>query len=148
TVDDATARMLEGRFAIEEAGGVRLLRGELASREGSPRLLGKPTPHVGRARELSILETLFSSCVEESTPSAVLVTGPAGSGKSRLGREFLAWVRQRGEPVEILCGYGDSLGTGSPFGIVADALRRAAGLGANDPMEARRTKLAARVGRH
>ncbi len=88
----------------------RLLRGERAAPEGGPLLLGQATPWVGRARELSMLEGVFSGCVSEPVASAVLVVGEPGSGKSRLRREFLDALAPARRPVEILTGGGEALG--------------------------------------
>jgi tetratricopeptide (TPR) repeat protein len=140
TVDNATAHMLRNRFELEDARGAHVLCGERASPEGAPLLLGKPTRCVGRSRELSALEGVLSGCIEEGVATAVVVTGVAGAGKSRLCRELLSRVEQRGEPVEVLIGRGSSLGTSSPFGMIADAIHRAAGIG-GEPLEVRRQKL-------
>jgi DNA-binding SARP family transcriptional activator/tetratricopeptide (TPR) repeat protein len=46
-------------------------------------------PLVGRARELSLLETELDSVANERMCRLVTVSGPAGVGKSRLAQEFL-----------------------------------------------------------
>src|SRR5207302_9555609 len=46
-------------------------------------------PLVGRARELSLLETELDSVAKERMCRLVTVSGPAGVGKSRLAQEFL-----------------------------------------------------------
>ncbi len=127
---------------------VRLLRGERAAPEGVPLLLGQATPWVGRAREISMLEGVFAGCVSEPVASAVLAVGDPGSGKSRLRREFLDGLRRRGDGVEILTGGGESLGGGSPYRMIADAVRRAAGVAEGEPLADRRDKLRTRVARH
>ncbi|MDI1479876.1 serine/threonine-protein kinase [Polyangium sp. y55x31] len=53
-------------------------------------------PFVGRERELGVLFSALEACLEEVSPRAVLVTGPPGIGKSRLGRELVRGVRRRG----------------------------------------------------
>jgi tetratricopeptide (TPR) repeat protein len=50
--------------------------------------------------------------------------------------------------VEILVGHGDPIRAGSPFGMIAPAIRRAAGIAPDEPLDVRRKKLRARVGRH
>ena len=116
----------------------------LAAREASL-LLGKPSPFVGRAGELSLLEARFSACVDRRLATAVVVIGAAGSGKSRLRSEL---VERLGRvPVTVLTGRADSLGEGAPFGIVADAIREAAGVRGDEPLEARRGALIRRLGR-
>src|SRR5690606_25484029 len=90
-------------------------------------LLGKPTVSVGRRRELGLLVSLWDHAVEEPTASAALVTAAAGMGKTRLRTDLLRELKRRGEPLTVLEGYGDSLSAGSPFGMIAPAVRRWAG---------------------
>ncbi|WP_437593715.1 serine/threonine-protein kinase [Sorangium sp. So ce1000] len=158
-IDGATADMLGPRFVVARAvssttpapsapGGPLVLYGERAVDEVAPALLGKRTPCVGRARELSMLHGVLSGSISESLASAVLVLGSPGAGKSRLRLELFAALRQRDEPLEILFGRADSGSPGSPFGMIADVLCRAAGLRARDPAWARQRKLKQRLGRH
>ena len=147
-LDAVTADMLRERFHVDDQGAALFLRDERALEEGATLLLGKPSPWVGRSRELSVLEGLLSGCACESMATVALVTGAAGAGKSRLGRELMDGVRRRGDAVTILFGRGASMGAGSPFWILADIVRRAAGIRDGDPPAARRAKLAARIGRH
>jgi serine/threonine protein kinase/tetratricopeptide (TPR) repeat protein len=147
-LDHATVDLISTRFLTELVGDMFVLHGERDLREATPLLLGKPSPCVGRARELAMLEGMFTSILEEPMACAVLVTGPAGVGKSRLSREFVEALRRRGEPVEILTGRADSIGESSPFAILADALRRAAGIVDGEPLESRRLKLTERLSRH
>ncbi|WP_438001753.1 protein kinase [Sorangium sp. So ce185] len=149
-LDRATADMLGPRFVVARPapGEPLVLSGERAVDEIAPALLGKRTPCVGRARELSMLHGALSGCISESLASAVLVVGPPGAGKSRLRLELFAALRQEDEPVEILWGRADSSSPGSPFGMIADVLCRAAGLRERDPKAARHRKLKQRLGRH
>ncbi len=147
-LDATTAQMVEARFLVEEEGEARILRRERDSQQAEPVLLGKSTSFVGRSRELGLLEAELDGCVEERAAGAVLITGEAGSGKSRLARELLARIRRRSTPIEVLAGRADSLGERSPFGIAGDALRRAAGIDDAEPLEIRRQRLKARLGRH
>ncbi|AUX44235.1 protein kinase [Sorangium cellulosum] len=147
-LDEVTAGLLGARFDItRDAAGLRL-HGEREALASTPPLLGKPTPCVGRDRELALLEAAFSHCVEESAPSAVLVTAPAGAGKSRLRTELVRRLRDRGEDMEVWLGRGDPMGAGSSFALLASALRRAMGLFDGEPIEARHRKIRARVERY
>ncbi len=146
-VDDATAGMLASRFELEREGGAFVLGAATEAREAAPLLLGKATPFVGRSRELLILEGIFAGCVAEPVASAVLVTGPSGSGKSRLRRELIEHLRRGGAPVEVLTGRADALVCGTPFGAVADVVRSACGIRGGEPLETRRAKLTARLAR-
>jgi tetratricopeptide (TPR) repeat protein len=146
-LDDVSARMLETRIQVIRDGTSFLLQGDRVEQVSTPLLLGKPTAFQGRTRELLTLEGVLAGCIEEPVASAVLVTGPAGAGKSRLRREFLEKVRLRPERVEILNGSADALCPGTPLGIVADAVRRAASIRDSEPLEVKRSKLAERLGR-
>src|SRR5207248_1701920 len=103
-------------------------------------LLGKPTPCVGRDRELAVLTGLYDECVNEPLARAVLVTGAPGVGKSRLRFEVVNRIKARGEPVELWIARGDPLRAGSPFAMIAPALRRAAGIHEGEPLDVRRHK--------
>jgi class 3 adenylate cyclase len=52
------------------------------------RIDGLEAPLVGRDAELRTVKDLFHATVERGVPRLVLVSGPAGIGKSRLGWEF------------------------------------------------------------
>jgi tetratricopeptide (TPR) repeat protein len=146
-LDDVSGGMLGTRIQVVRKGSGYVLRGERVEQAATPLLLGKPTALLGRTRELSTLEAVLTGCVTEPVASAVLVTGAAGTGKSRLRREFVEKVRLRGEPLEIINGWADSLLPGTPFGIIADAIRRAAEIHDGEALDAKRRKLAERLGR-
>ena len=57
-------------------------------------------------------------------------------------------MQRRPERAEVLFGVGDSLGAGSPFGMLGRAIRRAAGIQEGEPLDEKRRKLAERVARH
>ena len=146
-IDDMAAGLLDARFDIFRDGTTYFLRGERDVFEAKRNLLGKATDFVGRGREISMLTNMLAGAVTESTATAVLVTGAAGVGKSRLRQEFLEWVQRRPQRTEVLFGVGDSLGAGSPFAMLGRAIRRGAGIQEGEPLEARRRKLQERVGR-
>ncbi len=147
-LDEVTAGLLDTRFDVggDEAG--LYLVGERDFVQVSRTLLGKPTPCVGRDRELGVLTGLFDECLSEPMARAVVITGAAGVGKSRVRYELVKRIRGRDEPVEILIGRGDPLRTGSPFGMIAPALRRMAGITDSESIEVRRQKLRARIKRN
>ncbi|WP_437488256.1 protein kinase [Sorangium sp. So ce1014] len=147
-IDEVTAGLLGARFDLASDHAGHLLRGERDDLEVVPRLLGKPTPCVGRDRELSLLEATFVQCIEEQTPSAVLVTAPAGLGKSRLRTELLRRLRARGEPMEVWIARGDPMSAGAAFGLLAQVLRRALGVADGAPAAAVQRKIRERVGGH
>ena len=146
-IDDVTAALLDARFELVEGMDGLWLREERELMEGTRTLLGKPTSCVGRDRERAVLDATFIECLEEPVARAVLLTAPAGMGKSRLGYELLQAVVQRGEPVEIWVGRGDSLRAGSALGMLGQALRGACTIREGEPLAERQAKLAARVAR-
>ena len=85
-LDEVTADLLGARFEIGGLGdgSRRTLVGERQRGDRPRTVLGKTTACVGRERELDLLEGTFDECVEEPVARAVLVTAPAGGGKSRL----------------------------------------------------------------
>src|SRR5215467_5056734 len=77
---------------------------------------------VGRARELAELDAALGR-VRDGRPSAVLVGGEAGVGKSRLVGEFGARARAVGA-VRVLSGYClDLSAEGLPFAPFTGVLR-------------------------
>jgi tetratricopeptide (TPR) repeat protein len=146
-LDETTAGLLDMRFDVGGDDRGLFIRG-LRERDTQARtLLGKPTPFVGRDRELSTIFGIYDECVEESVARAVLVTGFAGAGKSRLVTEILAKLRDRGD-AEVLLARADAMSEGSPFALVARLLHRAAGINGGEPLVVRQQKLRARVARN
>jgi hypothetical protein len=99
-VDDVTATLLSVRFEIEQHGAATLAK-ETRPKPGMGTLLGKRTPLVGRERELALLDASLAECCSDSVARTVVVTGPAGIGKSRLTHEFLC---RAGDRVRVLTG--------------------------------------------
>ncbi|WP_437489922.1 protein kinase [Sorangium sp. So ce1014] len=147
-VDDVTARLLGARFEVSGEGERRELHGERDLAGSARTLLGKASACVGRDRELLTLNTIFAECVEMPGARAVLVTAPAGIGKSRIAHEFTRALRAHGEPVEIWTGCGDALRVGSAFGLLGQAIRCACGIQDGEAASARKQKVLARVARH
>ncbi|ACY16134.1 serine/threonine-protein kinase PknK [Haliangium ochraceum] len=122
-LDEATASLLDARFhlsAVAEGADLRAERPYEAPRT----LLGRRTRWVGRQRELSTLLATFHECVEDEIARAVLVTAVAGMGKSRLCYEFERAVEDTEIDFLMLRGRGDAVAAGSPFVLLAPALRR------------------------
>lgn len=146
-VDEVTAGLLDGRFLVRaEAFGLELV-GEREAAAGGRTLLGRATACVGRDRELVQLEAVFAECVADDVARAVLVTGPAGVGKSRLRYELLRMLRHRGDPMEVWIARGDPMRAGSPFGMLSQIVRQAAEVLDGEPVKVQREKIRARVSR-
>ncbi|MBK8255225.1 MAG: protein kinase [Polyangiaceae bacterium] len=140
-LDDASFGLLDGRFDIDRSTQHYLLRGRLLREEDQGRLLGKVVPCAGREPELSILDTLYRECSEESTAKVVIIKGPAGAGKSRLRREFLRRLKDRGEVFIEWVGRGDVMNAGSPFAILSNAVHSMLDLAGGEPDDVRRAAL-------
>ena len=145
-IDELTAGLLGRDFSI--VGGLAGLALEDQKAAGLDRL-GKrsETSFVGRRSELGSLLATYEECVEDSVAKVVLVTGSAGSGKSCLCGEMLARVRP--DPnCRIWVGRADALGVGSPFRLLASALREEIGLLDGEPASLRSQRLRAWLRRH
>ncbi|HZF52634.1 MAG TPA: protein kinase [Polyangiaceae bacterium] len=140
-VDDVTAGLLDATFDVVKSPSGFLLRGERQTARAARMLLGKPTPCVGRDREIAALLGVLDECASEPVARPVLVTGAPGVGKSRLRDELLERIARRDDPVEVWIGRGDAMSRGSPFGMIAPMIRGAAGIIDNDPLPVRRRKL-------
>jgi tetratricopeptide (TPR) repeat protein len=140
-IDDVTAGLLGARFDVSDL----VLRGERDAEGAVRTVLGKAVPCVGRDREIAALEALYDECVARPDARAVLVTGSAGVGKSRLLHELVLRLRSRDAAPAVWVGRGDPMSAGSPLAILADALRRALGIRAGEPLEVRRWKVRTRV---
>ncbi len=148
-LDETTAGLLDLRFDVGGDDRGLFIRG-LRERDTKARtLLGKPTPFVGRDRELSTLMAIFDECVDEPVARAVLVTGFPGAGKSRLVTELLKQLRELSDvKPELWLARGDAMSEGSPFALLARLLRRGAGIHGGETLVVRQQKLRARIARH
>lgn len=144
-LDEVTANLLDSRFVLAPSATGAVLEGERASADESRPLLGKPTPCVGRERELEQLAGILSRCAEDSEAQALLVTAPPGGGKSRLRHEFLRRQSARTTALRVLIGQGDPLSAGSPYGMLCDALRRSAGIHYGDDPSGQRAAVAEKL---
>ncbi len=147
-VDDVTAGLLGARFDVGGDERGLFLRGERDVTEQARLLLGKPIPFLGRDQELAQLCRLVEQTERESAARAIIVTGEAGVGKSRLRQEFVQWLGTRSRTTEVWIGQADSIGSGASFGAITRAMRRTAGLIPGEPLVVAQRKLRARLGRH
>jgi predicted ATPase/predicted Ser/Thr protein kinase len=146
-IDEVTAGLLDARFSTQRSDAGLELVSEQAPVDAGRMLLGKPTPCVGREREIVMLESVFAECVADDVARAVLVTAPAGVGKSRLRYELLRTLRHRGAAHEVWTSRGDPMRAGSPFGMLSQIIRAAADTQDGEPPRVQREKIRARVER-
>jgi len=148
-LDGMTAQLLEPFFQFHTLeSGAFLLLSEDPDVDQTRRLIGRPTPCVGREQDLAWLTLTYESCVEENVASAVLVTAPAGTGKSRLRHELLRFLERHAMPPQVLLGRGDPMSAGSAHGLLGYAVRRLCDIVDGEPLEKRREQLSQRVRRH
>jgi tetratricopeptide (TPR) repeat protein len=145
--DEVTAGLLTGRFEVRKDDEAFVLAGETEPAQDRV-LLGRPTPCLGRDREVANLEAIFTECATEQVARVALVTGPAGIGKSRVRHEFVRRLQARGEPLTVWVARGDPVSEGSPFSMLAQLIRRMAGLVDGETLAARRSKLEQALGQH
>lgn len=147
-LDALTENLLAGRFRIEhEHGRARAVREQdPTTGEDVRRLLGQPTPCVGREQELAMLESILSTCIGDSVARAAGVVAPAGMGKSRLRHEFLGRAAQRHTELLVLLGRGEIMNVGAPYGMLGQALCRLCGLVGGEPDAVRTDRLRERLG--
>src|SRR6202008_5051916 len=81
-------------------------------------------PLVGRDVGLRAVKELFHACVERRTPRLVVVSGPAGVGKSRLGWEFEKYLDGLADTVLWHRGRCLSYGEGVAFWALAEIVRQ------------------------
>jgi eukaryotic-like serine/threonine-protein kinase len=146
-IDATTAGLLDPRFRVLQAPSGWELAGEGEFGAGARTLLGRASPYVGRARELRALLDAVDACVEDRTPASVLITAPAGMGKSRLAKELCRRLDSRFSLESMWLGRGDCMTAGSAFVTLGTALRATAGVCSHEPLSKRQEELAARVAR-
>ncbi len=145
-IDEVTASLLGPRFELRgPAAGLELVR----EREAPVRrtLLGKPTPCVGRERELQRLVAGYAECADEPVACATLLVAPPGVGKSRLVAEMVDALRARPDAPRLFLGSGDAMRAGSPFSLLRSLLRNAFGVRAGEPAGERAAKIGSRLAR-
>jgi len=146
-LDEVTAGLLGPEYEVVGDDRGWALRGRRDAGGAVRTLLGRPTACVGRDRELASLESLIEECGDERRALAVLVTGPAGIGKSRLRYELVRRLGQHRRPVQVWVARGEPMSAGAPFSLISDALARECGLSLGQSREASRSRVEGRVAR-
>jgi class 3 adenylate cyclase len=158
-VDEATYRLAGSAVGFADA-GEHVLKGKaepvqlwratrvLAAVGGSQRVDGLEAPLTGRDAELRTVKDLFHAATDRRVPRLVLVSGPAGVGKSRLGWEFEKYADGLKAKVWWHRGRCLSYGEGVAFWALAEVVRQRLGIAEEDPPEAAAGKLAAGLDRY
>jgi class 3 adenylate cyclase/predicted ATPase len=115
---------------------------------GSQRVDGLEAPLTGRDAELRTIRDLFHAAADRRVPRLVLVSGPAGVGKSRLGWEFEKYADGLAAQVWWHRGRCLSYGEGVAFWALAEIVRQRLGIAEEDQAEAAAGKLADGLARY
>jgi DNA-binding SARP family transcriptional activator len=85
-------------------------------------------PLVGRQRELETLIGFLRDVVDAGSPRLVIVSGPAGIGKSRLVREFSSTALAAVPAARVVRGRSLPAGRATTYGALGEILRETAGI--------------------
>ncbi|HTX25760.1 MAG TPA: AAA family ATPase, partial [Streptosporangiaceae bacterium] len=157
--DEATHRLTASAVAFADAGEhtlkgktgpLRLWRAVrvVSAVGGAQRVDGLEGPLAGRDMELRTVKELFHASADRRVPRMVLVSGPAGVGKSRLGWEFEKYVDGLAEQVWWHRGRCLAYGDGVAFWALAQIIRQRLGIAEEDPAESAARKLAEGLDRY
>jgi class 3 adenylate cyclase len=150
-VDEVTQR-LAGAGVGFAAAGKHMLKGKaeprvlwravrvLAGVGGSQRVDGLEASLIGRDAELRTVKDLFHAAADRRVPRLVLVSGPAGVGKSRLGWETRKYMDGLAEQVWWHQGRCLSYGEGV-FWALAEMVRQRVGIAEEDSADDAAAKL-------
>jgi class 3 adenylate cyclase/tetratricopeptide (TPR) repeat protein len=118
------------------------LRARPASRTG----LGDDAPFVGREAELGLLVSKLRDAAGTGAPAAVLVTGDAGVGKTRLARELARFAGEVPD-ARVLWASCTAFGEGRDLAPVVDLVRHACGIEDADDEDTARERVRRTVSR-
>jgi class 3 adenylate cyclase/tetratricopeptide (TPR) repeat protein len=142
---DAGEHLLKGK-----AGPQRLWRAVrvVSAMGGAQRIDGLEGPLAGRDAELRTVKELFHASADRRVPRMVVVSGPAGVGKSRLGWEFEKYADGLAGDVWWHRGRCLSYGDGVAFWALAQIFRQRLGIAEDDPADEAARKLAEGLDRY
>ncbi len=142
-VDGATRRLTANAISYHDE-GAHTLKGKaepehlwravrvVSSVGGVQRVDGLEAPLTGRGAEMRALRELFHASAERRVPRLVVVSGPAGVGKSRLGWEFEKYVDGLADGVWWHRGRCLSYGDGLVYWALAEVIRQRLGIAEDD----------------
>ena len=159
-VDRSTRRLADSVIGFADA-GAHLLKGKTEPEAlwratwvlsggvgGMQRVDGLEAPLIGRDAELRTVRELYHAAAGRRVPRLVLVSGPAGVGKSRLGWEFRKYLDGLAEVAWWHRGRCLSYGDGVAYWALAEIVRQRLGIAEEDPAEVAAAKLAAGLDEH
>ena len=137
-VDEATyrtTRHLVDYAALEpvpvkgKAEPIRVWQARAArGRYGADPAQATPSPFIGRSHELALLKAMYARAAREASVQLVTVTGEPGVGKSRLVREFRAFVDWQPERARWRQGRCLPYGDGITFWALGEIVKSQAGI--------------------
>lgn len=133
---------LKGKRELVEAYELGGLRPAGAGRLG----LGDDAPFLGREAELGLLLGRFHDVADSREPRAVLVTGEAGVGKTRIAQELSRRVGAMADS-RVLWGRCAPYGEGRDLAAVAEMVRTACGVEQSDDVATARMRVRRTVAR-
>src|SRR4051794_18795679 len=151
-VDDTPRRLAQASVGFADA-GVHELKGKserqplwraariLSNVGGVQRVDGLEAPLTGRDVELRLIKDLFHASLDRRQPRLVVVSGPAGVGKSRLGWEFEKYVDGLAVVTAWHRGRCLSYGDGVSFWALAEIVRQRLTIAEEDPVDVAAAKL-------
>jgi len=148
-LDEVSAGLLDNLFVLGQSlSGERLLLAPSSAQaqEEDPGRIDL-APCLGRDAELSMIEAMLVGCREEYKVEAMLIKGPQGIGKTRLRREIMRRLENRGEDVAVWVGQLTALSAGAPYGLLSSALFALCQIYSGESIDEQRGKLERRLGR-
>lgn len=142
---ETTAHLLDASFEVRRRGAGFVLSSREPRREGFRSFHGTRAEFVGRSRELSVLTAAHAQSREDRAAVVLLVTGPAGIGKSRLGYEFALAARRAASGVLVLRSSAAPHYAGQRHALLVSLLERAAQVEPSDSRSTRRARLRERL---
>jgi class 3 adenylate cyclase/tetratricopeptide (TPR) repeat protein len=158
-VDEATFRLTRASIEFRDT-GEHTLKGKaepmrlwaatrvMSGVGGSQRVDGLEAPLLGRDAELRTIKELFHASAERRSARLIVVSGPAGVGKSRLGWEFEKYVDGLAAVVWWHRGRCLSYGEGVAFWALAEIVRQRLGIAEEDATDVAADKLAEGLATH
>ena len=158
-VDSTTRRLAASAISFQDE-GEHTLKGKTEPQHlwravrvvsnvgGAQRVDGLEAPLTGRGAEMRSIRELFHASVERHQSRLVLVSGPAGVGKSRIGWEFEKYTDGLAETMLWHRGRCLSYGEGLVFWALAEIIRQRLGIAEEDPPEVAAIKLASGLERY
>jgi class 3 adenylate cyclase/tetratricopeptide (TPR) repeat protein len=155
-VDEATYRTtrhlvdyeaLDPVSVPEQIEPIRVWRAKAARRRyGADPADTTPSPFIGRNHELALLKALYARAGREGSAQLVTVAGEPGVGKSRLVREFRAFVDWQPEQARWRQGRCLPYGEGITFWALGEIVKSQAGILESDGPREASDKLAEAIG--